>query len=372
MKLLLALAALTGTGCTASSEYRVYFGTYTRGESKGIYMSDFDSKTGALSEPRLVAETKNPSFLEIHPNGKFLYSVGEVPSVDGKPGGGVNAYAIDSKTGDLKLLSAQSSKGGGPCHVTVDPSGKCVMVANYGGGSVAAYQVGGDGKISPATSFIQHEGSSVDPRRQKGPHAHSINVDPGNRFAFAADLGLDKVLIYKLDAAAGKLTSHGFAKVAPGAGPRHFAFHPSGKFAYVINEMTRTVTAFAFDAPKGTLTEVQTITTVPGDVKDGSTAEVRVSPDGRFLYGSNRGHDSIASFTINKETGKLTPTGFTPTGGKTPRNFNLDPTGKWLLAANQNSASVVVFKIDPATGVPKPTGAKVKVDTPVCVRFVEK
>jgi 6-phosphogluconolactonase len=256
----------------------------------------------------------------------------------------------------------------------VDTAGKNALVANYGGGSVSCIPITADGKLSQPTAFIQHTGSSVNAQRQKEPHAHSINVDKANRFAFVADLGLDKVLVYRFDPAAGTLSPNNppAATVAPGSGPRHFAFHPSGKFAYANNEITSSVTAFNYDAERGVLSEIHTAPTLPAefDAKRSSTAEVQVHPSGKFLYVSNRGHDAIAIFTIDQTTGKLTPTGHQSTQGKTPRNFGIDPSGKFLLAANQGSDTVVIFQIDPATGALKPTGATVDVPTPVCVKFL--
>jgi 6-phosphogluconolactonase len=350
----------------------VYFGTYTRGESKGIYVYEMDYASGKL-KPLSVTESDNPSFLAIHPTGRYLYAVNEIGNYQGEKAGAVSAFAIDAASGHLSLLNQESSKGATPCHLVVDRAGRNVLVANYGGGSVASLPVAIGGSLGPASSFVQHKGSSVNPNRQEGPHGHSINLDPSGRFAFAADLGLDKVLIYKF-AANGKLTGNepAFAKVKPGAGPRHFAFHPSGQFAYVINELQRTVTAFAFDAKAGALTTLQTITTVPDDVTSGSTAEVQVHPSGKFLYGSNRGHDSIAIYMIDQKTGKLTALGQQKTLGKTPRNFGIDPTGKYLLAANQSTNNVVVFRINQDTGALKPTGTVVEVPTPVCVKFLPR
>ncbi|HJS09091.1 MAG TPA: lactonase family protein, partial [Pirellulales bacterium] len=247
-----------------------------------------------------------------------------------------------------------------------------VLVANYGGGSVAVLPIDKDGRLRPASSFVQHKGSSVNPKRQEAPHAHSINVDPAGAFAVVADLGLDKVLVYRFDAAAGTLTANDppHATVSPGAGPRHFAFHPSGRFAYVINEMNSTVTAFAYDAKKGTLSEIDTKSTLPGPQQGNSTAEVQVHPSGKFLYGSNRGHNSLAIFRIDEKTGALTAAGHQLTGGRTPRNFGIDPTGKFVLAANQGSDSVVVFRVDQETGKLEETGQSIKVPTPVCVKFL--
>ena len=349
----------------------LYIGTYTGGGSEGIYVSKLDSKTGALAKPELAAEIKNPSFVAVHPNRKFLYAVSEVADAGGKPTGGVAAFAIDDKTGKLTLLNQQSSEGTGPCHLVVDRAGKNVLVANYGGGSCASLPIGDDGKLGPATSAIQHQGKSVNAARQEAPHAHSINLDAANRFAFVADLGLDQVLVYKFDSKSGKLTPNDppFTKVAAGAGPRHFAFLPNGKAAYVINELASSVTVFSYDAEKGVLKELQNLSTLPGDVPGNSTAEVVVHPSGNFVYGSNRGHNSLAIFAVDPATGKLTAKGNQGTGGKIPRNFAIDPTGKWLLAENQESGTIVVFAIDSKTGQLAQTGKSVEVASPVCVRF---
>ena len=355
-----------------SGKMRVYVGTYTGGKSKGIYVLELDTATGALSKPVLAAQTANPSFVAIRPGHRFLYAVGELDNFKGKKGGAVTAFAIDAKTGKLTQLNQQSSKGAGPCHLVVDATGKNVLVANYSGGSVAVLPIADDGKLSEASSFIQHKGSSVDKGRQEAPHAHSINLDAANHFAVAADLGLDKVLVYKFDADKGTLSPNTppSASVPPGSGPRHFAFHPDRRHAYVINEMKSTVTAFNYDANKGALEPIQTLSTLPHPVKGNSTAEVQVHPSGKFVYGSNRGHNSIALFTVDAKTGRLTAAGHQPTGGKTPRNFGIDPTGKWLLAANQDSDSITVFRIDPKTGKLEPTGHKAEVGRPVCVKFI--
>lgn len=363
----------TAVAAPADGKLLVYIGTYTRKDSKGIYALKLDLKTGALEHLGLAAETVSPSFLEVHPDGTKLYAANEVPKFGEEPGGAISAFAVNRDTGLLTLLNQKSSKGGGPCHLSVDATGKAVLAANYGGGSVVCLPVQPDGSLGDAASFIQHAGSSVNPQRQQGPHAHSINIDPANRFAIAADLGLDQVLVYRLDAAKGGLQPNdpAFTKVAPGAGPRHFAFHPSGRFGYVINEMHCTITAFNYDGAKGGLTEFQTIATLDVPVQKGySTAEVRVHPSGRFLYGSNRGHDSIAVFTVDPSSGKLDRVQVRSTLGSTPRNFNVDPTGNYLLAANQNSDTVVVFRIDPQTGKLTPTGHTASISTPVCVRFI--
>jgi 6-phosphogluconolactonase len=379
-RLLAALSLLTATfllpaAAGAAEEMLVYAGTYTGGKSEGIYIFRLDQKSGAM-EPRGVAKgVSNPSFLALAPSGRFIYAACEVAEFAGEKSGAIAAFAIDEKTGALALINQQPSGGGGPCHLVVDRAGRNVLVANYGGGSVSVLRIEEDGRLGRASAFVQHEGSSVNPQRQARPHAHSINLDAANRFAFAADLGLDKVLIYRFAAERGTLEAaeQPFAALAPGSGPRHFAFHPAGRHAYVINEMASTVTAFTYDAPRGALAELQTLSTLPeGFSGRNSTAEVQVAPSGKFLYGSNRGHDSIAVFAIDLEKGTLAPVEHKPTGGKTPRNFGIDPTGTFLLAANQGSDSIVVFRIDGATGRLEATGEAASVPTPVCVKFLER
>jgi 6-phosphogluconolactonase len=352
----------------------VYLGTYT-GEkgSKGIYKATFDTATGKLSNVELVAETTNPSFLAIAPNRKFLYAVGEISNFGGsKNVGAVTAYAIEPKTGKLTMLNAQPSGGAGPCHVSMDKTGEVVLVANYGGGSCASLPVLANGKLGEPVSVFQHKGMGADKSRQEGPHAHSINVDPGNKFAICADLGLDQLLIYKLNPATGKMTPNEppFAAVAPGGGPRHFAFHPTKPMAFVINEMKCTLNSLQWDGTKGTLTIIDTANTLPREVQKGdSTAEVVVHPNGKWVYGSNRGQNSIVAFEVNEE-GKLKLIGHQGEGIKTPRNFNIDPTGQWLLVANQDGGNVIVFKINPKTGALEKTDSSVMLSNPVCVRFM--
>ncbi len=361
------------THARSPRHYRVYFGTYTGIRSKGIYASKFDSATGKLSEPELAVETKSPSFLAVHPNERFLYAVGEMTVLGDKRAGAVNAFAIAPESAKLTLLNQQPSGGLGPCHVAVDVKGRCVLVANYGSGSIAALPILKDGSLGAPGSTIQHAGSSVNPKRQTGPHAHCIKTDPGNRFALACDLGLDKVLVYRLEPTRATLTGNEppFGVVAPGAGPRHLAFSRNGKFVYVINELGSSLTVFAFDSKRGAMTELQSISTLPERFGGENTcAEVQVHPSGKFLYGSNRGHDSIAVFAVDSKSGKLMSVEHESTQGKTPRNFAVDPTGQWLLAENQASDSVVVLRIDALTGRLESTGQTVAVGAPVCAVFV--
>jgi len=350
----------------------VYIGTYTGKDSKGIYRCEFDSATGTLSEPLLAAATTNPTFLAIHPGGKYLYAVGEIGDFGGKKAGAVNAYTLDPKTGELGLLNQQSSGGSGPCYVSLDRDGKHVLVANYGGGSVAVLPIKKDGSLGEASAFVQHEGKSVDKGRQEGPHAHSINLDKASRYAIAADLGLDKLLVYRFDPSKGTLTPNDppAMDTAPGAGPRHFAFHPDGKHAYACGEMDSTVMVMDYDKQKGVLTKVQTLSTLPAPEKGNSTAEVLVHPSGKFVYVSNRGHDTIALFTVDEKTRQLTAVGDQGKGFKVPRNFNVDPSGKWMIVAGQDSDNLCVFQIDPETGQLKATDTTVKVGGPVCVKFL--
>ena len=353
-------------------EYFVYIGTYTDGKSKGIYGFRFHPSGGTLEPMGLMAETVSPSFVAVSPNHKFLYAVNETDNFGGQKAGSVSAFAIDGKTGKLTALNQVSSRGGAPCHLVVDKTGKCVLVANYNGGSVAAFPIKEDGRLGEASAFVQHTGSSVDKARQEGPHAHSIYASADNRFAVAGDLGLDEVVVYKLDAANGGLTANDppFAKVTPGAGPRHFAFHPSAKFGYTNNEMASSVTAFTYDAARGALESIQTISTLPkGFSGENSTAEIFAHPNGKTLYVSNRGHNSIAVFAIDPKKGTLTALEQASTQGKTPRGFVIDPTGGYLLAGNQDTDNIMIFKIDPKSGRLK-AGKLVEAPRPVSVAFV--
>lgn len=362
-------------GATAAgTECWVYFGTYTGAQSKGIYVSRLDAN-GQLAAPELAAEAVNPSFLAVDPQQKFLYAVNEVTESNGEKHGAVNAYAIDAATGKLRLLNQVSAITSGPCHVSVDATGRVVMAANYSGGSVESFPVRTDGGLGPAASVIKQSGSSVHPTRQSAPHAHCVGVDPANRFALLCDLGLDQVLVFKLDAATATLAPNDppFARARAGAGPRHFAFGRDGKFVYVINELDCTMSVFAYDSERGALNEVQTLSTLPAgeSVQPGfSTAEVVAHPSGKFLYGSNRGHDSIVVFAIDEKSGQLSLIAHVPSGGRVPRNFAIDPSGRFLVAANQESNNVGVFRIDVSTGRLASTGTPVTVGKPVCVVFV--
>ncbi len=344
----------------------VYVGTYTRQASEGIYVFHFDPATGRLDSLGVMKGVENPSFVAIHPNQQYLYAVNEL----GGGGGAISAFAIAPETGMLTPLNQQPSHGDAACHVNVD-AGAYVYVANYSSGTAAMYPIQADGSLGAASDVVQHEGAGPNARRQQGPHAHSINLSPDYHFAFVADLGIDKLMIYDLIAEPGKLTPHGYAQVSGGSGPRHFTFHPNGQYAYLINEMGNTIIAFAYDADAGVLRELQTVPTLPADFEGKSTtADIHVAPSGKFVYGSNRGHDSIVIYAVDAATGALSYVGHAATLGRTPRNFALDPSGEFLLAANQDSDNIVVFRINTETGHLTPTGYEVEVSMPVCVKFL--
>lgn len=340
---------------------------------QGIYKTTLNMKTGLLAPPELVIKTNRSSFITIHPNGRFLYACNEIGEFQGKKTGAASAFAIDPTTGKLTALNDQPSGGQGPCYVRVDGSGKNLLVANYGGGSVAVLPIDETtGTLAAPSATVQHEGKSVDPNRQQGPHAHSFNPSPDNRFALACDLGLDKVMVYQLESAEGELTANDppSASVAPGAGPRHLAFSNDGKFVYVGNEMGNTVTAFAYDAQQGALKEIQSLSTLPEAFAENSfVAEVAMHPTGRFLYISNRGHNSIAVFSVDPASGRLTAVNHPSTGGDWPRHFKIDPSGKWMIVANQNSGDLVSFAIDQEKGTLAQAGSKVELAQPMCVQF---
>ncbi len=365
--LLLTALATSIVAWAAESGYYVYVGTYTGHGSRGIYLWRFDPATGRAEPAGLAAETENPSFLAIHPSRKYLYAVNENDK------GMVTAFAIDPATGKLKKLNSISTEGSGPCHLSVDRSGRALAAVNYGSGNVVLMRLNPDGSLGGVVSRDQHTGTGPDKARQEGPHAHSINFTPDGNFAVAADLGTDSLYVYRFDASKPQLTRDNSltVKTAPGAGPRHFAFHPDGKYGYAINEMASTVTAYSYDG-KGKLTTLGSVSTLPKNFRgENSTAEVVVHPNGKVLYGSNRGVDSIAVFSIDPATGKLTPRAQTPTQGKEPRNFALDPTAQYLFAANQNSNNIVLFRVD-SQGQLKPAGQTLSCVSPVCVRFVQR
>ena len=365
--LLMPMSAAPSAELTAST-WRVYVGTMTHGGSKGIYLFTLDAASGQLTPHGLACETDNPAFLAVHPEKPYLYAVGE------KSTGTVSAFQIDRETGRLSLLNTVGSKGEGPCHLAVAPSGRDVAIANYNSGSTALLPILSDGRLGDVSHFFQHEGKSVNPHRQEGPHAHGVTFDKAGRFLFVPDLGTDRVAIYQYHESTQELAKNDPASVsvAPGAGPRHIAFHPSGRYAYVVNEMGNTVTMFNYDPASGRMTSSQTIGTLPADfTKESTTAEIEAHPSGRFVYASNRGHDSITSFSVAQDTGRLTLSGVALTGGKTPRSFCLDPAGRYLVAGNQDSGDLAVFRVNPESGVLEATGQRLKVANPVCVLIVK-
>ena len=377
---LISLALLAGCASpeqvqesTPTSKPLMYVGTYTKETSAGIYAFRFDPATGQAEPLGLAAQARDPSFLALHPNGSYLYAVSETDDFDSAGSGSVQSFAIDPESAALQKLNEVSSKGGWPCHLSIDPSGKMLIVANYKGGSVASLPVQDDGTLGEAASFFQHAGSSVH-SRQEQPHAHSADFSADKRFAFFSDLGIDQVKIYRVDPGTASLTPHvpSHAEVEPGSGPRHLAQHPSGRFAYVLSELASTVTAFSWDAAAGGLEQIQTISTLPAEF-DGEnyTAEIQMHPSGRFVYASNRGHDSIAIFEIDPSSGQLQARGQVSTQGAWPRHLAMDSAGRYLLAANQNSDNIVVFRIDQGRGALMATGTEIAIDAPVCIVFHE-
>jgi 6-phosphogluconolactonase len=359
------------TGGASAAEFWVYFGTNTQpNKSKGIYLGRFDSATGKIAEPTLAAEMGNPGWQVIAPGGKFMYTVGTTGKSHTSI---VAAFSIDPATGALTALNEQPSKGKDTTHIDIDPAASCAVVANYGSGDVSVLPINPDGTLGAVSAVLKHTGSSVNPNRQKHPFPHSCNFDPTGNFVLVPDLGVDKVYIYKFDAANRALAdaSPPTVAVAPGSGPRHMSFHPNGKFAYLINEMGGTVIAYAWNAADGQLLPLQTVSTLPPGYQGVNTsAEVRIHPNGRFLYASNRGPDDLAIFEINPAAGTLTSIGYQSVQGKGPRDFRIDPTGQFLFAANQDSDNVVIFRINPDTGALTPTGDVLHVGSPICVTFL--
>ena len=377
--LVLASVAAAQVGAKGEPEpprarLRVYVGTYTGSTSRGIYKVELDAATGAVvAGPALAGHSENPSFLALHPSGRLLYAVNELPSFRGRSTGAVSAFTVDPTTGSLTLLNQQPSEGADPCHLAVDPEGRSVVVANYSGGSVAVLPLDADGRLLPATGVRHLSGSGPNASRQQSPHAHGVFIDPSKKFLLTADLGSDRVLVERREAAAGAdagATPDGVT-FPPGSGPRHLAFDPSGRFLYVVNELFSTVTSFRWDAEHGRLEPFQTVPAVAaGFSGDNKSAEIAVSPDGRFVYVSNRGEDSIAVFRVNPDDGRLTSLERVPVGGKTPRHFTIDPTGQWLFVANQDSNNVNLFRIDRKGGRLTPVNRPLTVVSPVCVSIV--
>ncbi|HLJ14394.1 MAG TPA: lactonase family protein [Bryobacteraceae bacterium] len=352
--------------------YYMYVGTYTGPKSKGIYAFRYDTKRVSFEPLGLVGEMERPSFLAIHPNGRFLYAVSELGN-DGHTNGFVYSFAIDPITGKLTFINKRSSGGGGACHLVVDKTQQILLVANYGSGSVAAFRLAPDGSIGESTAVMQFSGSGPNPQRQRGPHAHAVVLSPDNRFLFVPDLGTDQIHILKFDPVKGSLALNEppYAKVDPGAGPRHLTFAPDGRFAYVVDEMGSTVTAFNYEAGLGALTELQVVSTLSDEFTGiNNAAEIQTDPAGHYLYASNRGNDSIAVFSIEKNSGKLVRIQIAPTQGRTPRNFTIDPTGKYLLAANQDTDNIIVFRMNHRSGKLTPAGKMLAAPSPVCLTFV--
>lgn len=362
------------TSDSKARDMLLYVGTYTSGESKskGIYIHKFDGASGRLSPFRVVEGVEEPSFLTIR--GRYLFAVNETMEFDGLKSGAVSAFEIDQKSGELKFINKQPSMGGAPCHITTSANGKFALVANYMGGNVAVLPIGDDGRLSKAIDVEQHTGTGPNKERQEAAHAHSIILDSHNKYAFVNDLGIDRVMIYEFEKSKGALTANSkqpFYSSAAGAGPRHFKFHPNGKFAFVVNELDMTLTSLAYDASSGGLKAIDTLSTLPAGVSgpSNSCADLHVSPSGDHVYASNRGHDSIAVYSFDKSSGKMQLVEIVSTRGKTPRNFAIDPTGNYLLAANQRSNSIVTFAIDRKTGKLTYTGSSIETPSPVCLQF---
>ena len=355
----------------ADDEQMLYVGTYTSGKSEGIYIYRLNMSTGSVKHFKTVKGVTDPSYLAIDRKRRFLYAVNEVSQFEGKPSGAISSFSIDRGTGDLTYLNQKSSRGGAPCYVTQDATGRFVLLANYESGNASVLPIKRDGSLGDAVSVVQHSGASINQDRQQGPHAHCVLLDKSNRYAFTVDLGIDKIVVYRFNEKDGALVNHGAIATKPGAGPRHLTFHPNNKFAYVINELDSTMTAYTYDSKGGSLSPQQAISTLPQGFSGASfCADVHVSRDGKFLYGSNRGHNSIVVFSIDPTSGHLSLVEHVSTGGDWPRNFVIDPTGTYLLVANQKSDSVVTFRIDTSTGRLTPTGQTAEIPTPVCLKLV--
>ena len=355
-----------------NQRYIAYIGTYTQGESEGIYAFDVNTETGQLEGKGVSARLENPSYLAIDKKNRYLYSVMETDHFNGTPSGAVAAFAIHRQTGNLTPLNFESTKGQVPCHITTDSFNRFLFAANYRDGNVSAFPLNADGSLGPVSTIIQHQGSGPNKERQERAHAHFVSLTPEENYLCAVDLGIDKIMVYQFDPAAGSLTldEKRSAAIRPGSGPRHLAFHPNGKFVYLVNELSSDVVFLKYSIDF-TFTAEQYISTLPeGYAGTNTCAAIHVSPDGRYLYASNRGHDSIAIYRIDAQTGKLEFVAHTPTDGKDPRDFAIDPTGKYLYAANQNSDTIVSFAIHQETGELQPLGQVISVPSPVCIKFV--
>jgi len=372
LPLLVLTLCVSLLGYAPPEKFLLYVGTYKDHGGKGIYAYRFDAAAGQLAPLGLAVASAEPSFLAVAESGKFLYAVNEIVNYNGQPAGAVSAFAIQRENGKLSLLNQVSSRDEGPAHITLDRSGNYALVSNYERGSIAVFPLLPDGRLGESSAFVRHKGSSVNPERQRGPHAHAIAVSPDNRFVVVADLGLDQLLVYRFDAVRGSLGSEPqIVKTAPGAGPRHLAFDANGRFLYLVTEMASTVVTYSYDAPTGQLHELQTVSLLPqGYSGRTEAAEIEIHPSGKFVFASNRGPDSISVFAIDSKLGTLTLVETVSTRGKTPRHFALDPTGSWLLAANQDSDEIVVFHVNPDTGHLTPTGPVLEVPSPACIKFV--
>ena len=366
------------------NELLVFIGTYTdpilfgtgkvlKGKGEGIYVYKMNAASGVMELINKQTDVTNPSYLAFDPTRQRLYAVNELKQFEGDPTGTISAFAVDTKTGGLKFINKKPTHGTDPCHLTVDKTGRFVLLSNFMSGSVSVLPIRDDGGLADASDFIQHEGSSVDPNRQQGPHAHAVTLDDSNRYAYIPDLGIDRVMAYKFDSERGKIGPSPIFQVPvkAGAGPRHIVFHPNGEWAFLINELDSTMVAFRHESDSGELTQIQTVSTLPPDFKGESTcADIHIAPSGMFVYGSNRGHDSIVIYKIDPRSGRLNYVGHESTRGHTPRNFAIDPGGTFLLAANQDSDTIVTFRIDPQTGMLQSTGQVIHVPTPVCIKMI--
>ena len=375
------LGALDERSLASADATLVYVGTYTSAKSKGIYLFRLQNENvGGSAHVTLVplglaADTPNPSFLALDPTRRLLFAVNELDTFQGKPTGAVSAFSIDATSGALTLLNQQPSMGTSPCHLTLSPDGRHLFVANYGSGSVSVLPVGTNGRLSAASDVVQHSGRSVHPERQQGPHAHCVTLDPATPLLWVCDLGLDQVLAYRFDARRGRLTPHDppFAPLKPGAGPRHMVFRPDGRFAYVANELNSTITVFRYDAGTGVLHDVQSVSTLPERFSGANTvAEIDVHPTGKWVYASNRGHNSVVLFNVDADHGTLTYVEAQGAAVAKPRHFGIEPSAQHLAIANQDADTVVVTRIDARTGRLTPSGAPVQAPTPVCVKFLPR